>query len=340
MKQLSIFDESERLSKLSKLGDNLEKLNSVINWEIFRSIIDRALASDKKSNAGRPPFDHILLFKIIILQKIYNLSDDATEYQINDRLSFMRFLGLNISNAVPDAKTIWKFKNDLKNANVMKELFDLFNNTLEKQHIITHEGSIVDATFVDVPRQRNTRKENADIKEGKIPEEWLGAENAHKYAQKDTDASWTKKGTEIHYGYKDLVKADADSKIITDYVVTTASVHDSQEFLTLINESDKKLYADSAFKSADIDAALPESVENLIHEKGYRNHPLNETQKANNNAKSKIRCRIEHIFGFMTNSMRGIFIRTIGMKSAEFQIGLSNLVYNICRYTFLQRSKK
>lgn len=340
MKQVSIFDESERLSKLSKLGDNLEKLNSVINWEIFRSIIDRVLATDKKSNAGRPPFDHILLFKIIILQKIYNLSDDAIEYQINDRLSFMRFLGLSISNDVPDAKTIWKFKNDLKNANVMKELFDLFNNILEKQHIITHEGTIVDATFVDVPRQRNTRKENAEIKAGKVPKEWLGAENAHKYAQKDTDARWVKKGDETHYGYKDLVKADADSKIITDYVVTNASVHDSQEFLTLINESDKKLYADSAFKSERIDAALPDSIENLIHEKGFRNHPLNETQKANNNAKSKIRCRVEHIFGFMTNSMNGIFIRTIGMKSAEFQIGLSNLVYNICRYTFLQRSKK
>ena len=340
MRQLSIFDESERLSKISKLGDNLEKLNSVINWEIFRTIIDRALSTDKKSNAGRPPFDHILLFKITILQKMYNLSDDNTEYQINDRLSFMRFLGLNISDNVPDAKTIWKFKNDLKNANVMKELFDLFNSILEEQHIITHEGTIVDATFVDVPRQRNTRKENTDIKAGKVPEEWLGSENIHKYAQKDTDARWVKKGNEIHYGYKDLIKADADSKIITDYAVTNAAVHDSQKFLTLINESDKKLYADSAFKSADIDAALPENVENLIHEKGYRDHPLNENQKANNNAKSKIRCRIEHIFGFMTNSMNGIFIRTIGIKSAEFQIGLSNLVYNICRYVFLKKSKK
>lgn len=340
MGQLSIFDESNRLAKLSKLGDNLEKLNSVINWEIFRPIIESALASNKKNNTGRPPYDFILLFKIIILQKIYNLSDEATEYQINDRLSFMRFLGLSISNNVPDAKTIWKFKNDLKNANVMKELFGLFNNILEEQHIITHEGSIVDATFVDVPRQRNTRKENAEIKEGKIPQEWLTKENMHKYAQKDTDARWAKKGNETHYGYKDLVKADAESKIITDYVVTSASVHDSQEFLKLIDKSDKKLYADSAFKSKEIDAAISENTENLIHEKGYRDHPLNETQKANNKVKSKIRCRIEHIFGFMTNSMNGIFIRTIGIKSAEFQIGLSNLVYNLCRYTFLQKNSK
>ena len=181
---------------------------------------------DKKSNVGRPAFDYILLFKIIVLQKIYNLSDDATEY-----------------------KTIWKFKNDLKNANVMKEVFNLFNTLLEEKHIITHEGTIVDATFVDVPRQRNTRKENAAIKEGKVPEEWINEGNLHKYGQKDTDARWAKKGNETHYGYKDLVKADADSKIVTDYIVTSASVHDSQEFLKLLNESDKKIYADSAFKS-------------------------------------------------------------------------------------------
>ena len=238
MEQISIFDKSERMLKLSKLGDNLERLNSIINWEVFRTTIENALSSKKKSAAGRPPFDHVLLFKIIVLQRIYNLSDDAVEYQINDRLTFMRFLGLGISSSIPDAKTIWKFKNDLKNANVIKELFDLFNSILEEQHIITHEGTIVDATFVDVPRQRNKRKENESIKEGKIPEEW----SIHKYAQKDTDARWAKKGNETHYGYKDLVKADADSKIVTDYIVTSASVHDSQEFLKLIDKSDKKIY--------------------------------------------------------------------------------------------------
>jgi transposase, IS4 family len=177
-------------------------------------------------------------------------------------------------------------------------------------------------------------------KKGKIPEKWLGKENTLKYAQKYTDARWVKKGDETHYGYKNVVKADADSKIVTDYVVTAASVHDSQEFLNLINNTDKKLYAGSAFKSIEIDAKLPENVENLIHEKGYRNHPLTDDQKADNKAKSKVRCRIEHIFGFMTNSMNGIFIRTIGIKRAEFQIGLSNLVYNMCRLAFLRRTKK
>ena len=337
MAQIGLFDESNRLEKLSKMGDILEKLNAVINWEMFRPIITNALTNTEKKCAGRPSYDFILLFKIIILQRLYNLSDDATEYQINDRLSFMRFLGLDISQTVPDAKTIWKFKNDLKNANVFKDIFDLFNEMLEKEHIITHEGSIVDATFVEVPRQRNTREENKTIKEGNIPEEWLSKENSHKLAQKDTDARWTKKNNETFFGYKNAVKVDADSKIITDFVVTDASVHDSQHILALVDESDKKLYADSAYKSAAIDASLPVTVENNILEKGYKNHPLTEEQKAFNKIKSKIRCRIEHVFGFITKSMNQITSRVIGKVANCFQIGITNLVYNMCRYEFLTR---
>lgn len=340
MIQLGFLDEDKRLEKLSQLGDSLEKLNKVIDWEIFRKTITEALTEKHRSNAGRPHYDYILLFKILILQRLYNLSDDQTEYQINDRMSFMRFLGLSISSKIPDAKTIWNFRNRLVQENVMRQLFELFNQLLEENQIISHEGTIVDATFVDVPRSHNTREENKVIKEGKIPEDWLKEENSRKFAHKDIDARWAKKGNETHYGYKDVVKADADSKIITDYKVTSANVHESQTFLSLINDTDKVIYADSAFKSAEIDSALPANVENRIHEKAYRNRPLSEAQKQSNREKSKIRVRIEHIFGFMTNSMKGITLRLIGIRSAEFQIGLTNLVYNLCRFEFLQRSKQ
>jgi len=140
------------------------------------------------------------MFKIIVLQRLYNLSNDQTEYQSNDRRSFMRFLELELCDKVPDAKTIWKFKNDL--AEAMEELFCLFDKQLEKEGLITHKGTIVDATFVDAPRQRNSRDENKIIKEGKIPPEWEKLENIHQLKQKDTDARWTKKGNEVHFGYK------------------------------------------------------------------------------------------------------------------------------------------
>lgn len=338
MIQLGFFTEETRFEKLSKLGDSLEKLN-IIDWEIFRPILNVAFRKERKGFGGRPPYDYLLLFKVLILQRLFNLSDDQAEYQINDRMSFMRFLGLSLGDKVPDAKTIWLFRDTLAQIKVIEELFRLFNRQLESQGIITHTGTIVDATFVDAPRQRNTREENKTLKTGEIPEEWT--ENTpkatHKLAQKDTDARWTVKGGEKHYGYKNHTKVDADSKIITDYAVTNAAVHDSNKFVDFIDETDKVIYADSAYSGREIAEMLPENVQNNIHEKGYRNRPLTDCQKESNRNKSEIRARIEHVYGFMTGSMKGITVRSIGRQRAGFNIGLTNLVYNLCRYSILQR---
>ena len=335
--QISLYDESNRYEKLSKLGDCLERLNKVISWEMFRPILEEAHKKEERGAGGRPPYDYVLMFKILVLQRLYNLSDDQVEYQVNDRLSFMRFLGLGLGSPVPDAKTVWHFRETLKDADSMRQLFDLFQQKLEDEHLITHTGTIVDATFVDAPRQRNHRDENKEIKAGNIPEEWKKPENKHKLAQKDTDARWAKKGNETHYGYKNHAKADADTKFVTDYTVTAASVHDSQELDKLVDETDITLYADSAYSGKAIREKLPEPVTSQIHEKGTRSHPLTEEQKANNRIKSRIRVRIEHIFGFMTGSMHGITLRTIGMERAACNIGLTNLVYNLCRYEILHR---
>ncbi len=340
MMQFGFFAEETRLEKLTRLGDSLEKLN-IIDWEIFRPTLNAAFRKERKGSGGRPPYDYLLLFKILILQRLFNLSDDQTEYQINDRMSFMRFLGLSLGEKVPDAKTIWLFRDTLIQAKAIEELFRLFNRQLESQGIITHTGTIIDATFVDAPRQRNTREENKTIKEGKIPEGWTEdtPKAAHKLAQKDTDARWTVKGGEKHYGYKDHTKVDADSKIITDYAVTNAAVHDSNELVDFIDKTDKVVYADSAYSGRGIAEKLPENVENSIHEKGYRNRPLTDEQKESNRKKSKIRARIEHVYGFMTGSMKGITVRGIGLQRAGFNIGLTNLVYNLCRYSILQRQR-
>ena len=328
--QINLFAEETQLERLSQLGDSLERLK-IIDFESFRPTLTEGLKKERKSRAGRPPFDSVMMFKVLVLQRLFNLSDDQTEYQITDRISFQRFLGLSLGEKVPDAKTIWLFRNTLTDADVMEKLFTQFNRMLEARGIITHKGTIVDATFVDAPRQRNTRDENEQIKDAKIPEEWK--KKPHKLAQKDTDARWTKKGDETHFGYKDHAKVDADSKLVTDYAVTPANVHDSNEFEDFFTEKDKAAYADSAY----VGKKLPKHVKNEVCEKGYRNKPLTAEQKENNRRKSKIRSRIEHVFGFMTMSMHGLTVRTIGMRRAAFNIGLTNLVYNLCRYSILQR---
>ena len=212
MKQIGLFDESNHLKKLSSLGDPLEKLNSVIDWRMFEGALNKVFAKEQKGVGGRPPYSYLLMFKALILQRLFNISDDQAEYQINDRVSFMRFLGLSLGDRVPDAKTIWLFRDTLVKANVMEDLFKLFNLQLEQQGIISHKGTIVDATFVEAPRQRNTREENRQLKEGKTPEGWDKPENVSKVRQKDTDARWMTKNKERHFGYKDHVKVDADSK--------------------------------------------------------------------------------------------------------------------------------
>ena len=337
MKQRGLFDEDERLLELSAIGDPLEKLNNVINWSIFRPTLNTALLKEQKGPGGRPPYDYIMMFKILILQRLYNISDDQTEYQIKDRLSFMRFLGLSLKDTIPDAKTIWYFREQLVKAKVSEKLFKKFLRELENKNLVTRQGSIIDATFVDVPKQRNTKDENDSLKEGNIPEEWKEPKNKAKLSQKDTDARWTKKNDETHYGYKAHVKADSKSKLILKNTVTAASIHDSQELPNLVDGKDKALYADSAYVGQKIEKCLDKkNIENNICEKGFRNKPLTEKQKEENKKKSKTRVRIEHIFGFMTNSMNRIYIRSIGIARAEFNIAMMNLVYNMSRYRFLE----
>jgi IS5 family transposase len=292
MKQKGLFDESDRLKELSEMGDPLEKLNKYIQWEKFRGILTRSLKKEAQGQGGRPPYDYVMMFKILILQKMYNMADDKTEYQINDRLSFQRFLGLQLCDKVPDAKTIWHFREELNKAKILDTVFYRFVEQLEQKGIITHSGSIVDATFVDVPRQRNTKSENKEIKEGKTPKEWEKKKNRNKKAQKDVNARWMTKNKERHYGYKNHVKVDKKSKIITKYSVTSAEVHDSQELKNLIEKKkDRRLYGDSAYTGEEVQKCIPKKILNRIHEKGYRNRPLTKTQKRNNTAKSKIRAR-------------------------------------------------
>jgi IS5 family transposase len=336
--QPSFFDESDRLAKLTKLSDPLVDLNRYIDFEVFRQRLEAAVSKPKESAAGRKPYDAVMMFKILILQRCYNLSDEQVEYQINDRCSFQRFLGMHLGSTVPDFTTVWGFREALSKAGAIKPLFDAFNAVLEAHGVITKTGTIVDASFVDVPRQRNTREENKMVKEGKVPEAWKS--QPHKLRQKDVDARWAKKNQETHFGYKNHVRADADSVIITDYTVTDAAVHDSQPLWDLIGPDDQNenVFADSAYKSAATDQALDElEINNFIHEKGARNRPLNELQLQINRIKSQVRCRIEHIFGHVENSMGGPELEYIGLRRISAGIGLSNLTYNLKRYVQLVR---
>jgi IS5 family transposase len=198
---------------------------------------------------------------------------------------------------------------------------------------------IVDASLIEVPRQRNTREENERIKNGETPEAWKEA--PAKLRQKDVDAKWTKKNGENYYGYKNHVSTDVSHKLIHKCEVTSASVHDSQVLEKLLDENNKKqtIWADSAYTGEGIENLLKErGIRNRIHAKGYRGRPLTTAQQEGNRKKSRIRARVEHIFGFMTTSMKAGWIRCIGIVRARSRLFLQNLVYNMKRYQFLERT--
>lgn len=326
-----LFDEQFRLEKLSKKNDPLEKLSKHIDFEFFRKTLSALRDADiNHSKGGRPGYDEVLMFKILVLQRYYNISDDNTEYAILDRLSFMRFLGLGINDQVPDAKTIWLFRDKLTKAGLIEVLFRLLDNQLNKDGIIVNAGKMVDASFVEVPVQRNSPEDNDNIKEGKLPEDW----SEEKRRQKDTDARWTKHNGKKHFGYKNHVKADTETKLVTAFKVTSANVHDSQVIESLIEKEDagEPIYADSAYRSESIEQmCVSKKVKSLIHEKGYRNNPLATNQKNRNKKKSKIRARVEHIFAFMENSMNGMYLYYRNIKRISTGIGLMNMTYNLFR---------
>ena len=283
--------------------------------------------------------DVVLMFKILVLKKMYNLSDDQTELQIRDRISFRAFLDLNFCDTVPDAKTIWLFAEQLKALELECLLFDRFSEMLDASGFAAKSGLIVDGSFVEVPRQRNTKEENEQIKKGEIPASFSA--NPNVLSQKDCDARWTKKGDEVHYGYKDHALVDDEFKLIRGYGVTDASVHDSQPYPDLMSDvpdyPDQEAFADAAYVGENIDKGLRKlGYLPMICEKGYRNRPLMEQQKQMNAIKSRVRCRVEHVFGAMKMRMGDEILRSIGFARARFWIGMRNLMYNISRFVSLK----
>ena len=290
MAQMGFFDLSDRYASLDAKNDPLLEIDRIVPWEDFRPLLKRIWRKplkDRKSRAGRKPWDEIIMFKALVLSALYNLSDDQIEFQVRDRLSFMRFRGLGLE----DCQWHLKFP---QNGQIKIPQFDGY---LAGQGYIARGAQILDASIVPVPRNHNTREENKTIKSGEVPEDWMNKPNMR--AQKDVDARWTKKHGRSHYGYKNHVNVDRKYKLIRRYHVTDTSVHDSQalaDILTCDNTA-KDVWADSAYRSAQTEKTLQDQkLRSQIHRKAHRNKPLTKTEKKGNNTKSSVRSRVEHVF--------------------------------------------
>jgi len=334
MMQTGLLDWQIRFRQLDAGGDPLPKLKKLVDWERFRPELEAVRDKQRKSNAGRKPFDVVVMFKVLVLQSLYNLSDEKIEFQIRDRISFMRFLDLSLGDAVPDEKTIWLFREQLTAAGLIKRLFQEFDAFLQEKGFSARKGQIIDASIVEAPRQRNSREENRQIKAGQIPEDW----SDQKKRQKDTDARWTKKNGQNHYGYKNHIDVDVKHKLIRDYEVTPASVHDSQVFEGLLDEdnSSRDVWADSAYRSEEkLEELKKRKYREHLQRRGSRHKKLTQREARGNRTRSRIRSRIEHVFGVQAKRAGNLIVRAIGLVRVKAKVGLRNLSYNLDRYCVL-----
>lgn len=342
--------------RLSKDGDPLEVLDTTVDFEYFRGWLVEGLGYSDGSKGGRPPFDPVTMFKVLIVQAQHNLSDAKMEFMIRDRLAWMRFFGFTLGGAMPDENTIRHFRNRMTETGTLKRVMKAFDWQLHKKGYIPMSGRIVDATLVPAPKQRNTVDEKAAIKDGKTADE-IWPDEPNKAAQKDTDARWTLKiGGKIRYrpdgtplpqialpvfGYKSHISIDRRFGFIREGTTTSAAGADGRELKNVVSKANtaSDVWADSAYRSQRNEKWLADNMmTSRIHRRKPASRPMSKATACANAKKSSVRAYVEHVFAHQKNRY-GLFIRTIGLARAEAKLTLVNLAYNFDRLIFHERRK-
>ena len=350
----NLFGLSDHLEALGKHGDPLEVLDATVDFEYFRGWLVEGLGYGDGSKGGRPPFDPVSMFKALILQTQYNLSDARMEFMIRDRLSWMRFLGFSLGAPTPDENTIRHFRNRLTETGTLKRVMKAFDWQLHKKGYIPMSGQIVDASLVPAPKQRNTDPEKEAIKAGKTAGE-IWPDEPNKAAQKDTNARWTLKiGGKVRYrpdgsplpqialpvfGYKSHISIDRRFGFIRESAVTSAAAPDGRMLRQLLSDENTSMevWADTAYRSQSNEKWLATNdFISRIHRRKPHGKPMPKRSLSANAKKSSIRARVEHVFAHQKNRY-GLFIRTIGLARAEAKLTLANLAYNFDRLIFHER---
>jgi len=350
----SLFSLSDHLSRLSKDGDPLEALEGTVDFEEFRDLLVGGLGYSDGSKGGRPPFDPVSMFKVLVVQAQHNLSDGRMEFMIRDRLSWMRFFGFDLGGTMPDENTIRHYRNRLTQSGTLERLMQAFDRQLHERGYLAMGGQIVDATLVPAPKQRNTEDEKAAVEAGRSARQiWPGKpDKAH---QKDVDARWTLKvGGKVRYrpdgtplpqiatpvfGYKSHISIDRRYGFIRKATVTSAAQSDGRQLPHLVRTDNtaSDIWADTAYRSHKNEKWLASNMmTSHIHRKKPRGKPMSERTSRANAKRSAVRARVEHVFAHQKNRY-GLFIRTIGLARAEAKLTLANLVYNFDRLIFHER---
>jgi len=309
----------------------LDKIDKLIAWKK----IERTLEKKYKKRAsadGRPAYPPLPMFKLLLLQRWYGLSDPAAEEALKDRISFIRFSGFSLESSLPDHSTICRFRNTLLEINLYEALFAEVNQQLEEKNLLVKasNGAIVDATIVE--SSRRPRKVIDVIPEDRREEE-TEAPIAITYSA-DPDATWIKKGNRPYYGYKAHVSVDAKDGYILGGYVTPAHTADTSEFTRLVDElnlpADSLILADKGYASQKNRTLLQERrYRDGIMDKAVRNKPLTVVQRIINRLISSVRYKVERSIGTLKRGYHFQRMRYIGLMKGNMEFLLNAMAFNL-----------
>ncbi|OIQ83906.1 transposase DDE domain protein [mine drainage metagenome] len=327
--KVSLFAEQERECKMDKIGDALSKLAEHVDFAALAAEIDEAAPRPGRERGGRPPFPTELMIRVLVIQQLYNLSDEQMEFQLLDRLSFQRFVGLRQSSQAPDRTTIWTFKERLIKGGASERIFDAVSHQLDRHGYIARGGQMVDASIVPVPKQTLSRDEKEIVQQDAMPAEW----SPPKRRQKDVQARWTKKHGKSYFGYKLSTSVDRRHKLVRKIHISTASEHDTLHFEGVLDagNTSRDVWADKGYVDGERAQRLRAQGWRMhIQRKGQAGKPLSDCQERRNRRIAKTRARVEHIYASL-EQMGGKALRSIGLDRATLHLNWKAATYNLRR---------
>lgn len=323
MRQLSFSDiELGQSRKPSRVSIKLEKINTIVDWD---KVLDLIQVVDK-TNAivgGAPHRNLQTKVKMLFLQHLYNLSDPELEDQVNDRLSFQHFAGIDYSTTVPDFTTIWRFKESLIQEGLMDKLFNLILSFIESKGLLLKKGTCVDASIVQSTTKPLSKERRAEL-------------DKNPSSQIDTDADSTQKRGKKYFGYKGHIGTDIDSKIIRKRSFTSARPHDSTQTDNLLSGDESAVFGDSAYgNKSDKRKARKEGIHYGMLDKATRSKKLSSSQKKRNKKKSKIRNQVEHPFAYIKEKLGYQKAVAKNKQRNALRFDFNCILYNIFRAEYL-----
>jgi transposase, IS5 family len=318
------------ISRRQTKSSFLDEVDMMVDWRPIEKILNRNYKK-KASADGRPPYPALPLFKMLLIQRWYNLSDPGLEEAVNDRISFLRFTGFSLENSIPDETTICRFRNELGKRDLFEKLLAKINEQLQSKQLLVKSGTIVDAGLISSARR--PRKVIDVMPEDRKEEESAAPSDVKLRYSDDTEATWVRKGNQPHYGYKMHMATDRAGFVLGGHV-TPANLSDTGELIAVLNgldlQSNAAVLADKGYASAkNRDYLQGRGYTDGIMSRAVRGRSLTEDEKARNRSISKFRYVVEQTFGTLKRRYGLFRARYVGRLKTQAEFLLCSIAFNL-----------